>query len=64
MGTPPWLVHESMAHSIHTPLGACQVKRVAKHVHGATVLQRVVDRLLLHYGLRWRRREEGGRYTF
>jgi hypothetical protein len=39
------------------------VKRIATHVHGAAVLRRVMDRLLLHYGLRWRRRAETGRYS-
>ena len=41
--------------------GPLQVKRVATHCHGATVLLRVLQRILLHYALRWRRRQREGR---
>jgi hypothetical protein len=44
------------------PAYAClQVKRVATHCHGATVLFRVLQRIMLHYALRWRRRQQEGR---
>jgi hypothetical protein len=40
-----------------------RVKRVATHCHGATVLRRVLQRLSLHYALRWRRRELERRFV-
>ena len=39
-----------------------QVKRLAVHCHGSTVLRRTFERLMLHWALRWHRRAESGRW--